>query len=79
MILTKEQLTKTIMSIDCSLLTIGMLIVLPIPYGVSRVTHLPRLNYDRQYVIVDIESDRGTYVLTCTKNKSFDVIVRSIQ
>jgi hypothetical protein len=47
------------------------MIDLPIPYGLSRVISLPRLNSNRQYILITMMTKKGVITLTCVRRMQF--------
>lgn len=57
-------------------LCIGDVLLLPIPYGISRVVRLPFFEPggDRRFVKLILEIEKGMIPLTCTRNMSFEYL-----
>jgi hypothetical protein len=72
------KIDKSIVSVCVELLTIDMMIDV-YHYGLSRVISLPRLDVNREYVIVTIQTIDKVITLTCTRRMPMNVYSNSIK
>lgn len=56
------------------------MIVLPIPYGLSRVMDRPHFDSpaEREYISITVLTENGIKKLICTRHMPFDVITNSV-
>jgi len=70
--------SDALMCVCVELLIVDNVIELPLPYGMSRVISLPRLNSTREYVLITLFTMKGVITLSCTRNKPFNVYTHTI-